>query len=227
MSRSDFSFNQAMSPADKIQILFDQLAEVFTTGEFYSAVHSAKLEFFEKAGTVSEEDTEFEMRMASFMEWYLIDRDLPKIDLPPVSYYLREHGGHHSEEEIEILQSFTKSNQSIYEVKKIKSDEILLVDLFKNEKFKVNLSPFTPTMTKGELFEGRLIPYQGSYFLAQGICFHPTEMRKFILGEIKKIRHMGKNHHRTLMLKLSAMKLKHTRYQHIDPKYIYSETPAF
>jgi hypothetical protein len=214
-------------PPEKIDELKDFLGEKFSTGEFYSAVHAAKLEFFQKAGTISEDDIEFETRMNVFMDWYLIDRDLPGIDLPPVKYYLRENLNDLEEQDLKVIRSFTETLHSIFEIKKIKNNEMVLLDLFPKKKYTVMITKLTPALTKGEIFEGRVIPFEDKHILSSGICLHPVEMKKYIIKEIKKIRHMGRSHHRELIMKLADMKLKHSRYQHIDPKFIYSDEPAF
>lgn len=68
----------------------EPLIEEFTTGEYYREVYNAKQEYFEKAGIVYEDDLEFEERMCMFMDWYLFDRDLPGVDLPPIKFYFRK-----------------------------------------------------------------------------------------------------------------------------------------
>ena len=73
------------------QKYLDPIIEEFTTGEYYSEVYQAKQDFFEKAGIVYEDDAEFEQRMCIFMDWYLFERDLPGVDLPPIHYFYRRN----------------------------------------------------------------------------------------------------------------------------------------
>ena len=79
----------------------------------------------------------------------------------------------------------------------------------------------------GDIFEARLITFKGQTLFSHGFCFHPVEMEKFILGEIKKIRNQDKARQTKLILQLAAMKLKHLRYQHINIKHIYTFDPKF
>ena len=75
----------------------DRVIEEFCTGEYYREVYNARREYFEKAGKVSEDDSEFEQRMCIFMDWYIFDRDLPGVDLPPIKFYFRKNKDRFSE----------------------------------------------------------------------------------------------------------------------------------
>jgi hypothetical protein len=80
---------------------------------------------------------------------------------------------------------------------------------------------------RGDLFEARLVPFKGKYEFSKGFCFHPIEMESFILSEIKKVRYQDKARQTKLILQLSAMKLRHLRFSHIDVKHIYSFDSKF
>jgi hypothetical protein len=74
---------------------------------------------------------------------------------------------------------------------------------------------------RGDIFEARIIPFKSGFEFSRGFCFHPVDMESFIIGEIKKVRHQDKGRQTKLIMQLSAMKLKHLRFQHIDIKHIY------
>ena len=209
------------------QKYLDPVIEMFTTGEYYKEVYAAKQEYFEKAGVVYEDDEEFENRMCIFMDWYLFDRDLPSIDLPPIKYFFRKNKDTFDPEQTQIYQDFCSTIHSIFYLQKIRDKTIAVKDLFSKKTYDVKDSDINIGFVKGDIFEARLIPFKGVYEFSKGFCFHPVEMEKFILGEIKKVRYQDQGRQTKLILQLAAMKLKHTRYQHINIKHIYTFEPKF
>lgn len=211
------------------QPYLDPVIEMFTTGEYYKEVYSAKQEYFEKAGVVYEDDAEFENRMCIFMDWYLFDRALPGIDLPPIRLYLRKIRGTTTPtpEVLAIYEDFCRTIHSIFYLSKAKDDITVVKDLFSKKTYEVQRGDLSTGFLKGDIFEARLIPFQGKYEFSRGFCFHPVEMEKFILGEIKKVRYQDAARQMKLILQLASMKLKHARYQHINIKHIYTFEPKF
>ena len=211
------------------QKYLEPIIEEFTTGEYYREVYNAKQEYFDKAGIVYEDDPEFEQRMCIFMDWYLFDRDLPGVDLPPIKYYFRKQKDHFSSDDLNVYRDFCSTVHSIFRVKRFTWDRkgLVVVDLFSNKTFTVSDPDFDRGFSRGDLFEARLIPFRGSYAFSKGFCFHPTEMEGFILGEVKKVRHQDKSRQTKLILQLASMKLKHIRFPHIDISHIYTLESRF
>lgn len=209
------------------QKYLDPVIEMFTTGEYYKEVYQAKQEYFERAGVVYEDDGEFENRMCTFMDWYLFDRELPAIDLPPIKFYFRKNKDLFSSEELNIYKDFCGTIHSIFYLRKVSGGAICLKDLFSKKNHEVKDTEINMGFVRGDIFEARLIPFKGACEFSRGFCFHPVEMEKFILGEIKKVRYQDRSRQTKLILQLAGMKLKHTRYQHINIKHIYTFEPKF
>lgn len=208
----------------------EPIIEEFTTGEYYREVYNAKQEFFDKAGIVYEDDSEFEQRMCIFIDWYLFDRDLPGVDLPPLKYYFRRNKERFTNEELNIYRDFCSTIHSIFRLKRhaFFGDKGLVVqDLFSNQTHTVTGTEINRGFTRGDIFEARIIPFKGALEFSRGFCFHPVEMGSFILGEIKRVRFQDKNRQTKLILQLSSMKLKHQRFNHIDIKHIYTSKSKF
>lgn len=211
------------------QKYLDPIIEEFSTGEYYREVFQAKQEYFDRAGVVYEDDPEFEQRMCIFMDWYIFDRDLPGVDLPPVKYYFRKYKEKFSNEELNIYKDLCRTIHSIFRLKRFtwKKDALLVQDLFSNKKYKVMDPEINSGFSKGDIFETRVIPFKDGYEFSRGFCFHPVDMESFILGEIKKVRFQEKSRQTRLILQLAAMKLKHIRFSHIDVKHIYTFDSRF
>lgn len=211
------------------QKYLEPIIEEFTTGEYYREVYNAKQEYFEKAGVVYEDDSEFEQRMCIFMDWYLFERDLPGVDLPPIKYYFRQNKDRFSSEELNIYRDFCSTIHSIFRLKRKTwgRDGFVVQDLFANKPYTVLDTEINRGFSRGDIFEARIIPFKGGYEFSRGFCFHPAEMESFIINEIKKVRFQDKSRQTKLILQLAAMKLKHLRFQHIDISHIYTFASKF
>lgn len=206
------------------QKYLDPIVEEFSSGEYYREVFNAKKEYFEKAGIIYEDDPEYDQRMSIFMDWYLFDRDLPGVDLPPMKYHFRKNKDQMSSEDQKIFGGFCETIHSIFLMKGTPwfGDGMRVFDLFSKRTYTVHEPDIYQGFTRGDLFEARLIPFDGKYEFSKGFCFHPREMKSFVLGEIKKVRNQDRSRKTKLILQLSQMKLKHMRFPHIDVEHIYA-----
>lgn len=207
----------------------DPVVQWFTTGDYYREVYQAKQDFFERTGMVHEDDREYEQRMNLFMDWYLFDRDLPSIDLPPVRYYARKHQDQFDETTKKIFESLNSSIHSLFELKRFSffGKNPVIQDLFSKKKYMVISPEHKDAFAKGDIFEARIFPHQGKWVFSNGFCFHPVEMKPFIKGEINKIRFQDKSRHLKLILQLAGMRLKHQRFPHIEVHHIYKIDSRF
>lgn len=205
------------------QKYLEPIIEEFTTGEYYREVYNAKLEYFDKAGIVYEDDVEFEQRMCIFMDWFIFDRDLPGVDLPPIKYHFRKNKDRFTSEELNIYRDFCSTIHSVFRLKRFTWNRkgFLILDLFSNKTHVLSDFAITKGFTRGDIFEARIIPFKGQLEFSRGFCFHPAEMESFILNEVKKVRFQDKSRQTKLILQLSSMKLKHLRFPHIDIRHIY------
>jgi hypothetical protein len=211
------------------QKYLDPVIAQFTTADYYAEVFKAKEEYFEKCGIVYEEDSEFEQRMCSFIDWYIFDRDLPNVDLPPIKYYFKQKKDQFSGDELNIYRDFCSTIHSVFKLKRFTWNRkgLVVYDLFSGKPLTVADSEINVGFTRGDLFEARLIPYRNTLEFSKGFCFHAIEMESFIESEIKKVRFQEKSRQTKLIFQLSAMKLKHLRYPHIEMKHIYTQSSKF
>lgn len=201
----------------------DPVIQEFTTGEYYREVFQAKQDFFERAGVIHEDDAEYEQRMQLFMDWYLFDRDLPGVDLPPIRFFARKHQAEFNESQKNDYQDLSSSIHSLFELKRFSlfGKNPVIKDLFSKKSYTVIDPKLRDAFSTGDIFEARIFPHGGKWHFSNGFCFHPVEMKSFIVNEIEKIRFQDKSRHLKLILQLAGMKLKHQRFAHIDVNHIY------
>jgi len=214
---------------EQFQAVLDPIIQKFTTGDHYAQVCAAKLEYFERSGAVHEDDPDYDQRMNLFLNWYLFDRDLPGVDLPPIVLYHRTEAPLLDANQQKIVTAFTKTLHSLFRMKgkALFGSGLVVKDLFSKKKYKVQNSNFDEAFSSGDVFEARLVAYDGKNYFLDGFCFHPLETAGYILDEVKKIRHQDQSRHFKFILQLSGMKLKHQRFSHVDVRHIYSEHSKF
>lgn len=207
------------------QEYFDKLIHEMTAEPFGEELKAARMEYTKVAGEIFEDDKSFEMRMTSFIEWYLLDRPVKSKNKPPIKIYLDEIAPYFSEgldsEEREFLHGLLSNRHSIFEVKGQKKEFIKIYDLFTAEKYLVTEDNSHRSFRKGDVLEARIFPFKGSYLFTNAFCFHPQKAYKFIKGELKKMKKNGDGDIKDFILRISYMNLKYERARGIDAKEIY------
>jgi len=204
----------------------EKLMQFYTGSKFLPEVKAAKDDFFDKAGTFEEGSAEFELKMAQFTDWYLFTRKMNNTGRVSVEMVLDEPNYKIREDERSAYLNLRNSRHSIFEFLKLKKDDVHIRDLFTGFKYVLAKSRITVGFNKEEYFEARLIPHDGGFVFSNSFCFHPAEVSKFILKEIKRVTKLPEEDQalarEELIARLFKMKHKHEQYRHLDIQNIYS-----
>ena len=200
----------------------ERILKYFTGPQFLAEVTDAKREFFEEAGIVDEKTDYFESRMQQFLDWYIFTRELSKLHLTPVQMMVEHPPIDVAHEDLAIYENLAQTRHSLFEFLRSRGRDVTVVDLFKDKKVVLKESPVLAGFNAEEVFEARIIPFQNNFFFAPGFCFHPPDVKKFILKEVKKVRHLDVSQQEELMFRLLKMRYRHEQYRHIRVDYIYS-----
>jgi hypothetical protein len=203
----------------------DRVLEAYSTGPFYEEVVRARRDFNKRTGDIAEGSDKFELQMLGFLEWYLFDRPLEKSQLPPVKLFVVERLKEIPPDEQVLFEDLAQCNHSLFEVLKVKGDDVYVKDLFTGEKYVVEDPEINQGFNKGDIFEGRLIKFKDRLVFGLSFVFHPAEVRSFILKQIKLVKYLDDKKRLALLHKLALMKLKAEQYAHIDVQHIYAESP--
>lgn len=189
---------------------------------FKNELLTAKAEYFSRTGEVYEDDPSFDMRMASFLDYYLLDRKLGLLGKTPAEVFLEQSEGL-SEEEREARRALTATIHSLWEVRKLGKEMIRLRDLFEGKDYEVYERRQPAGLRKGDLIEARLIPVNGKLLFSSAFCFHPEDARKPVLKELKRLKKQSPDFDRRQFIwSLSYMRLKLDRYRNIAVQDIYA-----
>ena len=207
---------------------FSKMLNVMTSEPFTNELKKARTEYTKVAGEVFEDDKSFEMRMNSFLEWYILDRPISSKNKTPLLLYLDEYNNSFSDEESEFLHGIKNNIHSIFEVKGQKKEFIRIKDLLMMERYNVSEDNSHFSFRKGDIVEARLLPFREKYFFSNAFCFHPQKIGKFIKSELKKIHLQkgggGQSENKIIkdfIQRLSYMNLKWERARQIDANDIY------
>ncbi len=201
----------------------DRLTEFVSTPEFEPALIEAKKEYFRRTGEVFEDDEAFEMRMACFFDWFLFDRKIDGAGLTPAEMFVERHFAGLSEEERTQYKNLSHTQHSLYEVGKMKTDTMIMKDLFSGKSLAVYERRKPIGVDKGDIIEARLLRTSDDKLMfSPAFCFHPRDARKRILKMVRSHKKAGLDPE-ILINKLAYLRLKLDRYKHVRAETIYDD----
>ncbi len=195
----------------------DKVLNLYTKGEFFSDLKTAKEKYFSITGKLDEDKEEFESRMNCFNDWYIFQYrhdDGSKV----IEEYIRSN---HLDEE--LSQAMLNVNHSLFEFSKISfRKQIVLKDILHDEKITLVKNHPTISLMEGDVFTGRVIKYKGEYYLLRGLCTLPQGVTSILKKQSKKVRKANSfEEELNFLLQLESLKTKAMHYSHIDPAKIF------
>lgn len=182
---------------------------------------NAKAEYFRLTGEVFEDDAIFELRMASFLDYYLFDRKSPQTGQTPAEelYGLKQAEG---AADLSVFRGFTETLHGLFEVRKLGKGMLRLRELYSGKDSDVTERRQMVGLEKGDILEARLIPFNGFLLFSSAFCYHPRAAVKAIKKEVK--RRKKKEPTRTpqdLTFEAARRAVKAERYKQIAVERIY------
>ena len=164
----------------------DKVLGLYTKGSHFDELKSAKEKYFSITGKLDEDKEEFESRMNCFNDWYIFQfrhNDGSKV----IEDYIRT-----SHLDVELSQALLNVNHSLFEFSKINfRKQIVLQDILHDEKIVLVKNHPTISLMEGDVFTGRVIKYQGAYYLLRGVCILPQGVKSILKKQSKKVRKLN------------------------------------
>jgi hypothetical protein len=183
---------------------------------------AAKADYFNATGEVFEDDKSFEMRMASFLDYYLYDRISPLTGRTPAQEFYEKNRDRGTPAQSASLRSFTETVHGLFEIRKISKGYIRLRELFSGKDYDVTERRQMAGLEKGDIIEARLIPFEGHLLFSGAFVCHPKEASDEIRQEAKRLKKKEPGHDpRQFAWLCSKMALKADRYRQISVEKIY------
>ncbi len=185
---------------------------------------AARGEHFGRAGEPHEEDKSFEARMNRLLDFYLYDFRPNGVDTT-LELYLKDGAEGLTTDERAEVRELGRGFVGLFEVRRIRPGEIRVRDVFSDTEHDVVERRMAVGLEKGDLLETRLLPHGGRLHFSSAFLFHPREVRKRILKEVRRRRKAaGKGAAPDVsgfLCALSRMALKLERYRNVRVESIY------
>jgi hypothetical protein len=182
----------------------------------------AKAEYLALTGETFEDDKQFEMRMASFLDYYLFDRRSPLTGRSPAQELYEEKQKTAAPEVVVAFRAFSETLHALFEVRKVGKGTVRLRELFTGKDHQVTERRQLAGLEKGDILEARLIPFGGLLLFSNSFCYHPRGASKAILKEVKRRRKANPPPPpEELIWECAKRSLKVDRYRQIPPERIY------
>lgn len=197
----------------------DKALSLYTSGDYYKILIEAKEEYFNKTGIAFEDDADFESKMSSFNDWFLLQFISKRFERPFIREYLESF-----QVGDEIALSLLNINHSLFEYSgKSFSGLYLLKDILHDRKVELAKDHQSPPMLKGDLAICRVISYQSQNYLLEGMTFIPKEVCSVLKKQSKIVRKKDDPWQEyEFLIQLEKLKTKWLRYGHIDPAKIFT-----
>lgn len=171
--------------------LIDRLAERYSAGEHKLTAMRAREEYFERAGKVFDDDAElFDGRIASFLEWYVLER--PFADgPPPVIQTLGDAGAGWSPAERRVLAQLASSHHGLFELYGVADRVLDVEDLVGGARFQVVERRKTIGFSPGDVFEARVVWDGEDTVFGRTFLFHPPDAREVLLDWVERAVERG------------------------------------
>jgi hypothetical protein len=188
-------------------------------------VLAARRSWFDRHGEPHEDDKSFETRMNGLLDHYLYDFRPPGSTETTIEIFMREMGPQLTTDELAAYRVLARSVHGLFEVKKIRPGEVRLRDCFADVVYDVTERRQMVGLVKGDILEARLLPFDGRLFFSAAFLYHPQEVRKQILNEVKRRKKQaGKGNLpdvEEFLAILSRMAFKLERYRNVKVESIY------
>jgi len=187
---------------------------------------AARKAHFDRYGEPHEEDKSFEQRMSAMLDSYLFDwrPDEPNAPTALERFLAARHASLTAEERA-AFQALAANRHGLFEVRKLAPGLVRLRDVFSGDDLDVTERRAVAGLSKGDLLEARLMPFQGTLMFSGAFLYHPREARSKILAEVKRLKKaagkLGKPDVGALLATLSRMAFKLERYRNVRLESIY------
>jgi hypothetical protein len=215
--------------------LLDRLTERYSENEHKLEAMRAREEFFDRAGKVFDDDAElFEGRMASFLEWYVLERSLGKpggktggktdgktAGRPPIAHAI-EAGAALPAAERRMLAHLASSHRSLFQLGEAADRVLEVEDVIGGARFSVIERRNTVGIEPGDVFEARLLWDGESVIFGRTFLFHPPDARDVILDWVERATESGTSRDE-ILFHLSRQYVRWHRLGHVGAAKVYRD----
>jgi hypothetical protein len=188
-------------------------------------VLAARRAHFERYGEPHEEDRSYEARQNGMLDFYLYDWRPAEGAPTTLERFIDAQAAVLAPEEVAAYRDLARNVHGLFEVRKFREGGVRLRDVFTGADHDVTERRQLAGLGKGDLLEARLLPFGDALFFSGAFIYHPPEVRKKILAEVKRLRKEagkgGTPDVPAFLALLSRMAFKLERYRNVRLESIY------
>jgi hypothetical protein len=200
----------------------DRLAAEYSVAPYDAEIAAAREDYFTRSGKVFEDDAElFEARLASFLEWYVVER--PLAGGPPPALRALERalaGDGDAREDVLALAYLAASHRSLFHLTAIQAGQIELEDVLGGARFVVIERRGTIGFEVGSLLEARVVWDGRQLIFAKTFLFHPADARDVALDAVDAAIAKGAQRDE-IMFSLCRLHVRWHRAGHLAAARVY------
>ena len=140
----------------------DLLIQTITQDQDSGDIVEAKRNYQKFAGEIYEDDKSYEARIGLFLEWYMFDRKDLGNGKTPLERLIAQNADGALPDRLKNVQIFTDNIHGLFVVKKIRDNEVVVLNLLDDKKYSVKEKKGNFIFHKDNLFEGRIILMEGT-----------------------------------------------------------------
>ena len=194
---------------------------------FPEELEKAKIEFINLTGQFDDEHENFNVKMDDFRNWF-------------VFFYMYQEKPYYMLETIKDTKELSHLHKplssgiySVFQISKIKNDNLILKDLIFKESYEVTDSLHALSHEEGDYIQTSIFQTDvDNYTMALSIISHPNKAKSFIYKKVKKLVKANKKDSEklvrdsvALLQELMAMRYQLYKYKQISVDKIYSDSP--
>ena len=192
---------------------------------------AAREEFDWKSGKVFHDDSFYDTRISYFLDFFVFERPISgaaadgRVETP-IQSFMRQPDARVPKKVMEVFEELGKARHSFYQVSRPGIRRMQVKDLVSGEKLGVSARTGMTFegISRSEIFQGFLLPFQSSLRLSVGSVFHSklanTPIKRRIRAAVKK--GVPEHNVRELLMDLAQAQLRLQRQPKADLKQIYA-----
>ncbi len=203
--------------------LLDRLTERYSENEHRLEAMRAREEYFDRAGKVFDDDAElFEGRMASFLEWYVLERPHAGLGGQAPILHAVANGKKLPAAERRALAHLASSHRSLFQLAASAERVLEIDDLLGGARFSVLERRNTAGIAEGDVFEARVIWDGERAVFGRTFLFHPPDAREVAIEWVERVVEQGMPR-AEILFHLSRQYVRWHRLGHVGAAKVYRD----
>ncbi len=204
--------------------MFDRLLDFSVRAETEADVAAARAEYFAWTGEVFDEDRSFDVRMQAFLDWYVFDRSSPVLGDTPARAMAASLPDSFERQAFRLM---ARTVHGLFEIEEIRPTHVRVMNMLTAMPYVVEVPRPLAGVHKGDIFEGRLVPFRGSHQFSMAFIFHPPHLKRRIVREIRRQHREAPEPVQEVLWTLARMASRSEHYRNVpvDAVYDFSRPP--